>query len=623
MSTLQYVRDRIVFRSLLLHYYGCMRLGLFAAMLLTTWATPPAPLPAAFSPTQGNAAGTWRGRSLNRTRDSILVHWTWVNGADGTGAITFADEMSAIPTRLISATTDSVIFELLQPLAGPDSAMLRFAGRPGGDSLAGEIRVRVRDGRMGRRPFDGVRVGPVPAFERKECPFAVATGHVECGWLVVPEARSRPQGRTVRLNVVVGRATRPTGAPVLVYISGGPGQTGAPARYNPGLVAIQRDVVYYDQRGTGASQPALCPEFSGSYAANRNSDRQENWLEGEKPFIRRCIDSLRAQGIDRESYNTSTSAHDLADLRRALGYQRVILRGGSYGTRLAQEAMRNDPLGVHAAVLIAPAPPGNQDDALKWRLSIQHTLEKLFAACAADTDCHTVFPDPEADFNALWEELSREPIRTLASNGRDTVVLHGDRLVSSLVGLFDGTTNHARIPFLLHELRRGDRMRAARELAPDVAGIGGIAVAFNRLVNCYEAGVRQQSTLDSVNVVPKPPFRMKLEAGACELWRTRFASASESAPLRSDIPTLIITGEYDLRTPVEDARRIASTLSHAYVVVLPGMGHSGMPVCGLGIVGQFLENPTRQPDTTCLTQMPKLSFPTAWQAPPRQNPRER
>jgi pimeloyl-ACP methyl ester carboxylesterase len=526
--------------------------------------------------------------------------------------------MSAIPTRIISATSDSVVFELLQPLDGLDSAMLRFVARPSGDSITGDVHVTVRDGRVGRRSFNGARVGRVPAFERKECSFAVTIGNVECGWLVVPESRSRPQGRTVRLNVVVARASKPTGAPPIVYISGGPGQPGAPTQWNPGLVAIQRDVVYYDQRATGSSEPALCPEFNDSYAANRNRSTQEKWAENEIPLIQQCVAWLRAQGIDREAYNTSSSAHDLADLRRALGYQQWILRGGSYGTRLAQETLRKDPLGVHAAMLIAPSPPGNQGDALEWRLSIQRTFEKLFAACAADTSCHSAFPDPEADFNALWDSLNKAPIRFAAQNGRDTVMLHGSRLVTSLVRLFDGTTGHTRIPFLLHELRRGDRLRAARELAPNMIADGsGVAVALNRLVSCYESGVRQQRVLDSANTVPKPPFRMTVDAGACGLWRTRFATASETAPLRADIPTLIITGEYDLRTPPEDAHRIASTLSRAYVAVLPGIGHSGMPPCGLGIVGQFLDNPMREPDTSCLTRMPKLSFPTTWAALPR------
>ena len=122
---------------------------------------------------------------------------------------------------------------------------------------------------------------------------------------------------------------------------------------------------------TGSSEPALCPEFSNQYAANRNRNRQEDWLEGEKPFIRQCVDALRAQGIDRESYNTSTSAHDLADLRRALGYRQWILRGGSYGTRLAQETMRKDPRGVLPEVR-APVSVGRLVLAVPCRLDSEH-----------------------------------------------------------------------------------------------------------------------------------------------------------------------------------------------------------------------------------------------------------
>jgi len=484
-----------------------MRVRFLAPVLLATWTLSPAPLPVTEHVTQTDYSGTWRGRLLSRNRDSVMVNWTWVNGPDGTGSMTFADEMAAAPTRVISATTDSVVFELLRPLTGPDSMMLTFVGLPSGDSLTGEVRVSQRDGRTGRRPFDATRVGPVPAMERADCPFTPPAGHIECGWLVVPESRSRPNGKTVRLNVVVVRAATPTSAPPTVFISGGPGQAGAPRNYRPTLIARARDVIYYDQRATGRSQPALCPEFDAGYADNRNRNTDQARIEGEKQLIQRCVESLRTQGIDAEAYNTSTSAQDLADLRRALGYERWILHGGSYGTRLAQETMRADPLGVHAAILIAPVPPDEQGEALEWRLSIQRGFEKLFAACGADTTCHAAFPDPGGDFFALWDELQRAPI--LMPNAQDTVILHGDRLVQSLVRLFDGNTGVARIPFLLNELRRGDRLRAARELAPRVeanAGANAVAVTLNRLVNCYESGVLRQGSVDSANTVPLPPF---------------------------------------------------------------------------------------------------------------------
>jgi pimeloyl-ACP methyl ester carboxylesterase len=118
--------------------------------------------------------------------------------------------------------------------------------------------------------------------------------------------------------------------------------------------------------------------------------------------------------------------------------------------------------------------------------------------------------------------------------------------------------------------------------------------------------------VDSAATVPLPPFRVRLDPGACTLWRTRFATEAERAPVHSDIPTLIITGEYDARTPIENAQRIALTLTHAFVYELPGTGHSGMPACGQDILRQFLQNPLRQPDASCIARMPKPSFPTTW-----------
>jgi pimeloyl-ACP methyl ester carboxylesterase len=116
---------------------------------------------------------------------------------------------------------------------------------------------------------------------------------------------------------------------------------------------------------------------------------------------------------------------------------------------------------------------------------------------------------------------------------------------------------------------------------------------------------------DSANTVPLPPFRIRTDPDACDLWRTRFSSDAERAPVHSDIPTLIITGEYDARTPLEDARLIARTLTRAFVYELPGVGHSGLLQCGQQIVASFLADVTREPDASCIAQM-KTTFATRW-----------
>ena len=85
--------------------------------------------------------------------------------------------------------------------------------------------------------------------------------------------------------------------------------------------------------------------------------------------------------------------------------------------------------------------------------------------------------------------------------------------------------------------------------------------------------------------------------------------------MRSDIPTLILSGYFDDRTPAEHARRIASTLSRAYLVEFPHEGHDARPTgCHAAIVMQFLEDPTRKPDTSCIATIPPIRFATAWES---------
>jgi pimeloyl-ACP methyl ester carboxylesterase len=197
-------------------------------------------------------------------------------------------------------------------------------------------------------------------------------------------------------------------------------------------------MIRYDQRASGLSQPQLCPEFGDSIDASRARITRETGPDIRKPWIRACIESLRAQGIEPDAYTTTTSALDLADLRRALGYTRWDLSGSSYGTRLALETMRTDPLGIRSVVLNGPRPPG-PTNLLGEQLAFQRSLQRLFAACTADAACHTAFPDPETDLLTLYEELRREPLRVPAANGQDTVVLHEQRFIGGINNMLAGT----------------------------------------------------------------------------------------------------------------------------------------------------------------------------------------
>jgi pimeloyl-ACP methyl ester carboxylesterase len=463
----------------------------------------------------------------------------------------------------------------------------------------------------------------VPRLEQAECPFERGDWardiKLECSWLVVPEMRDHPSGRTVRLAVAVVRAKNPVTTP-LVMLHGGPGLSGL-RTFLPFAatsdIARTRDMVIYDQRGAGYSEPRLCPDYGAVEDSARRlrtpAERESLWDARD----RACVASLRAQGIDPAAYNTLASARDLVDLRKALGYATWDVYGGSYGARLAQEAMRQDPHGIRSVVMASPVMLGPARFA-EVGLSIQRAVERVWKECAAQASCNAAFPNVSDDFYALYDELSRSPLPAPVKRDNsvvDTAWIDGDRLVRTIRNDILGRPGRlARLPLLVNELRRGDRMRAAEMLASFETSAGATnEQVLIHLVNCYDIyGPAFRAIRDSANALARPAFRSD-RLDDCPTWQTRFANPSEHESVRSDIPTLILSGRFDDRTPTEHARRIAATLSHSYLYEFPNEGHDARPGgCHLSILKQFLDNPFRAPDASCIAAIPPVLFVTAW-----------
>ena len=463
----------------------------------------------------------------------------------------------------------------------------------------------------------------VPRLERSECAFErgewARDTKIECAWLIVPETRDHPSGRTVRLAVAVVRAKNPTTTP-LVMLHGGPGLSGLRIFFPFAAssdVARTRDMVVYDQRGAGYSEPKLCPDYGAVEDSARRlrsvSERERLWDARD----RACVASIRAQGIDPAAYNTLASARDLVDLRKALGYAKWDVYGASYGARLAQEAMRQDPGGIRSVVMASPVMLGPARFA-EVGLSIQRAVERVWKECAVQASCNTAFPNVSDDFYALYDELSRSPLPAPVKRDNrvvDTAWIDGDRLLSTIRNDILGRPGRlARLPLLVNELRRGDRMRAAETLSSYNSAAGGTnQQVLIHLVNCYDIyGPAFRAIRDSANALARPAFRSD-RFDDCSIWQTRFANPSEHESVRSDIPTLILSGRFDDRTPTEHARRISATLSHSYLYEFPNEGHDARPgACHLSILKQFLDNPFRAPDASCIATIPPVLFVTAW-----------
>jgi len=372
-------------------------------------------------------------------------------------------------------------------------------------------------------------------------------------------------------------------------------------------------VVVYDQRGAGLSEPGLCPAYdrtADSLYALRESAETITTLRESR---RACIAELDAKGIDRLAYNTSASAADLVDLRRTLGYASWDVRATSYGARLAQELMLRDGPALHAVVLASPVGRSVPVSA-EQPMSTQRAFERVFAACAAQAACREAFPDVEADFYSAYDALSASAVGVAVPGRADTVRLDGPHLVAGLREMTQDRARMERMPRVVHELRSGDRLRAAREIVGNASApriLAGRAV--RALVTCFDVyGPAFRATLDSINALVRPPFR-RVRERECEEWLPRFAEPSARVPVRSDVPTLIMTGYFDDRTPTAQARRIAATLGRAFVVELPDEAHDARPSpCHAAIVNRFLQDPTRMPDSSCIATIPAVAFATTW-----------
>jgi hypothetical protein len=247
-------------------------------------------------------------------------------------------------------------------------------------------------------------------------------------------------------------------------------------------------------------------------------------------------------------------------------------------------------------------------------LSSQRAINRVLQACRAQTSCREAFPSLADDLSAVHEELSAEPLAVPVerSGTAATVSLDGERLLRQLVGALRSRYGVARVPALITALRREDRIRAARLLL----GPGGdllplYPIASLAVCHDIDSGSVPAERI-SVTSQLRPPFgALASELEDCRIWHERMTEPPVPMPEQSNIPALIFTGEFDPLTTPEDQSRFRSALPNARWYEMPGEGHAESPAgCKASVLFQFLANPAREPDASCVAAMPRLVFAT-------------
>lgn len=479
---------------------------------------------------------------------------------------------------------------------------------------------------------------PSATFASAACPVSPPGGQeLHCGYLTVPENRTRSDSKTIKLAVAIIKSTNANPEPdAMLYLSGGPGQPALSNNMQAFDVVFaepiqrERDLVFFDQRGTGASVPSLfCQEEQEAFIASLAQDiTNAAQNEGSNAVLRACHDRLAEDGIDFTGYNSAESAADIADLMRLLGYDSYNIYGVSYGTRLALEAMRTDPEHIRSVVIDSTLPPDTRDGAERsW--TFQRAIETLVSACKADAACNGAYPDLEETYFDLVGEADAHPITVQPKNPANgesaTVVVNRDRILSGTFQAFYDTSLLRVLPFAAHAIAGGNTAildQIAQQVAfadIDIAGVMQTAVRCNDVtmslmpddVAAATDGVRDEILAAHIGIADADD--LESEQDLCRAFGIDETTQGSTDPVTSDIPTLILAGEYDPVTPPEWGKRAGETLSHSYFFEFPGSGHGelfGRHDCAIELTAAFFEDPEQSPDAACVRGLSEPDFVT-------------
>jgi pimeloyl-ACP methyl ester carboxylesterase len=442
-----------------------------------------------------------------------------------------------------------------------------------------------------------------------------------CGHLTVALDPTGATPGTITLAIRRHRAPVGEARSAIIALAGGPGQPALPfaEQFDEllGPIASTRDLIAFDQRGIGLSDPLSCHAFErpglyGSFGA----------------LIEACGGQL---GPDRVFYATPDTVADIEAIRVAGGYERLVLYGTSYGTKVAEEYAQDYPSHVEALVLDSVVPPTGPEPLDRATFA---AVPRILRQLCAQRACTDVTPNPVADLTSVVARMQRSPLagRAIDPDGHPHLLpLSSDELVGLLLaGDFS--------PLLRSEFVTAVAAGARHDTAPLarlIANAGGAegeghedfdgplfyatscededfpwsreASPSARLVQAGEAaralGAGAFAPFTSANALDFSDVR------ACAHWPyttpapTHDASSSEmDAPL-PNVPALILSGADDLRTPTANAREVAGEIPDAHLLVVPETGHSVLsaeptPCASRALQALFAKEPIKACPTT-------------------------
>jgi pimeloyl-ACP methyl ester carboxylesterase len=470
-------------------------------------------------------------------------------------------------------------------------------------------------GRLNERPS-------VPRFEKVPCDFKDETADwpakngVSCGWVTVKAHHEEAKSRTLRLWVVKVAARGPANGPrtALIRLWYGPMAANITptvlktAKFTE-LVRATRDMIYFDYRGMGRSEPHMRCTVAPPVGVTMGT-RLQSFLAQS----RECRRQIEAAGTDLSVLNAAAASQDARDIAQAMGYPTYGIWGASYGSFPALDLIGQHPAGLRAAIIGVAVPPGSPNG--EQISTFAKGLAAMQRECDRDAHCQARFPNMAASLGRAMERLDRE--RMMGHSRRLTPF----DLYSALIGMAAFATDDkslSMVPLAIATAEKGDPALVAKWIDatkgddfgfpdvsnPDVPAQLTLACSsfnFRPTKADYESAGRSYPYLAKATEPTDGSDRV------CDVWKITAPKRNLWRPVKSDLPVLFYSARLDAAVSNSDTVQAASLLPHSTIIEVPGAGHSFGDDCLIKLEAEFLQNPSGVLDRSCARDMKPIKF---------------
>ena len=451
-----------------------------------------------------------------------------------------------------------------------------------------------------------------PGVTLTPCHVQGVKEELRCGVYNVFENRRTRTGRKLPLKIILihARQPHPDQGPIF-YMAGGPGEA---ATELVDLVigwgdANEHDVILVDERGTGDGHRLDCK-------SPESDNNLERYLNGpfDSEIARACREELQKK-FDLSQYTTPNFVDDIDEIRAAMGYDKINLNGGSFGTYAAQIYMRRHREHARSAYLTSLVTLTNRVP-LYHAEAAQLGLDQLFKDCDQDAACHAAYPRFRENFAAVLNKVREAPVATWVKHpvtGARTDIHLTERAFADAMRTMMYRSQKARqLPFLIEQALAGDFSpfaEAALRSSRDIYSGGRMGLHYCITCNEFVRRIHPEEIEPATRESFLGPWRVRDQMAACKHWSKTDLPADYFEPFSLETPAVLVSGATDSASPPKWGEVVKSYMPNAIHVVVPGDAHTPENECTRSIRHElFRTGTTHGLDTSCMTKVQRAPF---------------